>query len=283
MAADHLHISHNDLDGVGCGILVKAALTSVDTVYVSYDNIETTLEELAPGYSSIIITDLAPSRPAIERLVAETELLLIDHHKSSEDLKKYPFVVHSIDKCATSLTYDKLSSMGHDIKRYENFADCVNDFDLWLLKRDDSLRLNMLLTLYGMGRFEKRFLSEPYTSFKPEEAMLVELEEERRRVYIENSAKNIIEFTDNQNRKAAVLFAESYTSELGNYILVNTNLDYVLIIHAQRKRASLRSRKDVDISGIAVSNGGGGHKNAAGFSIDNDFNVQNILKDVGII
>ena len=60
--------------------------------------------------------------------------------------------------------------------------------------------------------------------------------------------------------------------------------DYVILINAQGKKVSLRSRKDVDIRHIAENNGGGGHKNAAGCPIKNeDFDLNNILKNMGVI
>jgi oligoribonuclease NrnB/cAMP/cGMP phosphodiesterase (DHH superfamily) len=279
-----IHITHNDLDGVACAILVKAALKSpIHTIYTDYDHLDDIIENGLAGYDSVIITDIAPSESQLERIAGEKELLLIDHHKSSEHLVKHPFVLHSNEKSATLLSYEKLSSMGHDLSAHEDFALCVNDFDLWQLKRSDSLRMNMLLTLYGLERFEKRFLAEPYLSFKREEVLLIDLEQERRQAYIQNAFKNIRRFTDLEGQKFATVFAESNTSELGNYIIVNADVDYVLIINAQKGSASLRSRKEVDISHIAVRNGGGGHKNAAGFPLKVDFGLDKILKKMGLL
>lgn len=277
-----LHLSHNDLDGVGCGILVKAAMPGVRTVYLSYDDLDAAMEDISPEASTVIITDITPSASVVSRLAGERELMVIDHHVSSEPLKRYPFVTHAIGKCATLLTYEKLTADGYDLSRYENFVRCVDDFDLWTLKRTDSLRMNLLFTLLGIERFEKRFFNEPYNGFKPEEVLIISLEEERRNNYITKAMKNLHYFTDKKGLRVAVVFAEMYTSELGNEIIAHGLADYVLIINAQRAKASLRSRKEVDISGIAEQNGGGGHKNAAGFGINTDFNLAKILKEAGI-
>ncbi len=278
-----LHISHNDLDGIGCGILVKAAYPSVKTIYSGYDELQSRLEGIPSDCSMVIITDVAPSEADVERMAGERELLLIDHHASSESLKKYPFVVHEIGKCATLLTYDKLTSMGFDLSAYENFVNCVNDFDLWMLKRSDSLRMNLLFILLGISRFEKRFLAEPYRGFKPEEEMLISLEEERRNNYITRAIKHAEYFTDKQQRTFAVLFSEMYSSELGNSIITQGLADYTILINAQRKTVSLRSSKDIDVSEIAVRQGGGGHKNAAGFNLHSDLDLPEILIQLGLI
>ncbi|GAB7141151.1 hypothetical protein RsTz2092_11140 [Deferribacterales bacterium RsTz2092] len=280
-----LHISHNDLDGVGCGILVKKAFgTNISTMYVTHSDTEDALKGDMSKYATVIITDLSLPAAHIEAIAGERELIFIDHHKSSEALAKHSFATHSIKECATLLTYHKLTEMGYDVSAYEDFAYCVNDFDLWLLKRDDSLRMNMLFSIYGLSRFEKRFLNEPYAGFTGAEVMLMSFEDERRRNYIHNAVKNIARHTDKQGRNFAVVFAESFTSELGNYVLENNSeFDYVVIINAQRQRLSIRSKKDVDVSVIAVNNGGGGHKNAAGFLLNSNFSANEILKTAGII
>lgn len=278
-----IHISHNDLDGVGCGILIKKAFPSVHTVYLGYDELEPTLKGLPSEYNTVIISDVTPSDAIVAQLAGERELTIIDHHISSQGLTRYPFVTHSIGKSATLLTYEKLTADGDDLSAYEDFVRCVDDFDLWTLKRTDSLRMNLLFTLYGLPRFEKRFLAEPYNGFRPEEELIISLEEERRDSYITRAMKNLHHFTDKRGLGCAVVFAEMYTSELGNEIIAQGLADYVLLINAQWAKASLRSRKEVDISGIAEANGGGGHKNAAGFAMRADFDLTAILKNVGII
>ncbi|MDR2884751.1 MAG: phosphoesterase [Deferribacteraceae bacterium] len=278
-----LHITHNDLDGIGCGILVKACIPSVHTVYSNYDELESLLEQVSPKYSTIIITDIAPSEAIIQQIAGERELMLIDHHVSSEPLKRYHFVTHAIGKCATKLTYEKFTELGHDLSRYENFVDCVNDFDLWLLKRDDSLKMNLIFNTLGIVRFEKRFFNEPYTEFRPEESLIIELEEEERDRYITRAAKNVQIFADTRQRQFAVVFAEMYASELGNHIVSQMMVDYAVIINSQRKKISLRSSKDTDISEIAIAQGGGGHKNAAGFSTTFDFGLAEFLNNIELI
>ena len=259
------HISHNDLDGVGCGILVKAAFPSVKTVYIGYDELNSVLDNIPPEAESIIVTDLSPSESWAERMAGERELLIIDHHITSEPLKKYPFTYHSIAKCATLLTWDKLTEDGAVLSDYKDFADCINDYDLWLMRRTDSLRMNTLFTLMGLKRVEKRFLSQPYAGFTQEEELIITLEEERRNAYIDRAFKNTSYITDKKGRRVAVVFAEQYSSELGNHILTVSDAEYVVLIDAQRKKVSLRSIREVDISPIAQTLGGGGHKNAAGF------------------
>lgn len=50
-------------------------------------------------------------------------------------------------------------------------------------------------------------------------------------------------------------------------------------------KVSMRSKKDIDVSSIALNNGGGGHVNAAGFESDLDIEStkKNIVKELGTI
>ncbi len=280
-----LHISHNDLDGIGCGILIKKFLSgSISTVYLGYDDIDDYIEENMYKYDRIIISDVSPSLSSVEMLAGEKEVVILDHHASTEILKQFSFTIHDLNKCATLITYDWLKSLGYDVSAYENFALCVNDVDLWQLKRDDSLKMGMLFHLLGIDRFEERFYNTPYTTFNDTENLLISLEEERKGSYIKKAVRNMVTFDDKNGYTVSVLFAESYASELGNSIIADGIADYVILINPQQKKVSLRSRKDVDIRILAENNGGGGHKNAAGFSLKNeDFNLDNILHSIGII
>lgn len=280
-----LHISHNDLDGLGCGVLIKKFMPgNIKTAYLGYDDIDRYIEENYHYYDRIIITDVSPQYGTVEMLAGEKDVLIIDHHASSDALKDFHFTHHDITKCATMLTYEYLLQKGFKAEEYEEFARCINDVDMWFLKREDSLKMSVLFNLMGITRMEERFLSTPYTTFTDTEKLMITLEEERRDNYIKKAMRNIETIKDKDGLTVAVVFAESYASELGNYIISEDISDYVMLINAQSKKVSLRSRKDVDIRHIAERNGGGGHKNAAAFSIKNEtFDIDNLLKNAGVI
>ena len=278
-----LHVSHNDLDGVGCGILIKKFLKDVTTYYCNYGEVDEIITENASNFDRLIITDLSPSREAFEEVMGEIEPMVIDHHQTSDWLKEYPWNVHDISKCGTLLTLEYLEAEGCDVSDYRDFADCVNDFDMWHLNRPDSLEMNMLFMKLGITRFEKRFLDKPYHVFDETERLIIDLETVRRDFYIKKASQTVKFYDDRDGLKAALVFAEEYNSELGNHIIQELEADYVLIINMQRGKASLRSRADVSISEIAEANGGGGHRNAAGFPISYDFNLEGFLESVGIL
>ncbi len=280
-----LHISHNDLDGLGCGVLIKKFMPgNIKTAYLGYDDIDSYIEENYHYYDKIIITDVSPDYGIVEMLAGEKDVLIIDHHASSEALKDFHFTHHNITKCATLLTYEYLIENGYKAEEYEEFAKCVNDVDMWYLKRSDSLKMSLLFNLLGISRMEDRFLNNAYKGFTDTEKLLIVLEEERRNSYIKKAMRNLNIMKDKEGRSFAAVFAESYASELGNHIISEDIADYVILINAQNKKVSLRSRRDVDIRHIAENNGGGGHKNAAGCPIKEEtFDLENILTNMGVI
>lgn len=278
-----LHITHNDMDGAGCAILIKKCFEQVHTAYLNYHEVDEYLKENYKMYDKIIITDVSASLGVIESLKNKCNLTLIDHHKTSVSLKKFHFTIHEMDKSATKLTYEWLLNEGHDVSAYEGMVDCINDYDIWLMQRADSLTMNILFTLLGIGRFVNRFVDNPSDQFTDYEDLYLTIEKENQDKYIQQASNSASFFRDNEGRQAAVLFAERYNSELGNHLVVEENLDYVILINAQKDKVSLRSRADIDVSEIAVKNGGGGHKNASGFSTEFDFGLETFLKNMGVL
>lgn len=279
-----LHISHNDLDGVTCGALTKRFLKDVDNIFCNYGEIDDILEEISlRKYDQILITDMSPGKAGLKFILGEIEVLLIDHHESSSWMKEIVPAVHDISKSATLLTYEWLADQGIDVSSYKNLAECVNDYDMWHLKRKDSLQMNMLFMKLGVERYLERFSKKPYDTFTPDETLIVELETERRDKYLFAAAKSAEMVKDKNGMDAYVVFAEEYNSELGNHIIKELGADYVVLINMQKKKVSLRSRADVDIRTLAERNGGGGHKNASGFSMQFEFNTMEFLKEAGII
>ena len=279
-----LHISHNDLDGVSCGALTRHFIKDVDNIFCNYNEIDPILEELSlRKYDRILITDMSPSRKGLNYVLGEIDVLVIDHHETSSWLKDMTPTVHDITKSATMLTYEWLKEEGYPVDEYKNLAECVNDYDMWHLKRKDSLQMNMLFMKLGVERYLDRFSKKPFTGFTPDEELIVDLETERRDKYIFAASKSGEMFKDINGLEVFVVYAEEYNSELGNYIVKELGADYVVLINMQRKKVSLRSRSDVNVREIAEANGGGGHMNAAGFPLKYDFNVTDFLIDTGIL
>jgi len=264
--------------------MTKHFLKDVDNLFCNYNEIDPILAEVSlRKYDQILITDMSPGKRGLQEIMGEIEVLLIDHHETSKWLTEMIPAVHDITKSATLLTWEWLRDQGIDVSSYQELAECVNDYDMWHLKREDSLQMNMLFMKLGVERYLERFSKRGFDGFTPDEQLIVELETERRDKYLFSAAKTVEVFEDPDGLEVFVVFAEEYNSELGNYIIKELGADYVVLINMQRRKVSLRSRKDVDIRILAERNGGGGHKNASGFAMSYEFDTAEFLKEAGIL
>lgn len=281
-----LHVSHNDMDGVACAILTRKVYgNKVEHVHLNYDIIDDFLMENYQHYDQIIISDVYPSKHIVAQLSSEIQLQIFDHHLSSLQLKEFPFMHHESDRCATNIMYDWFSANGYkkEMAPYEEFVRLVNDYDLWLLKDENSRRLNILYSMFDNEKFFNRFVNNPSVEFSEAESMIVTTEEERVLKVAQKTYKSVQSFTDTKGRRFAFAFNTGYTTETGHYILEQGDHDYVILVNPQTNKASLRSLRHIDCSDMAVANGGGGHKNACAFSFDFDFGVEFFLRDHHII
>lgn len=192
-------ISHNDLDGVGCGIVGKLAFDNLSTEYVGYDDIDSVLidtvnlmDKSLSVYSYLIITDITALPSTMEYVnhkLGESRVILFDHHKSALEYNKYKWCniqvklnTDSLD-CATHAFYRALSDAGHYEElsglsklKLSTFAEKVRRYDTWEWKNvyNDSKALK-LNSLYWMLE-QKEFVSEyvdaiRHTSSKPTRLM----------------------------------------------------------------------------------------------------------------
>jgi hypothetical protein len=279
-----LNLTHTDLDGVSCGLLLKKFYKdNIETLFVNYNNIDEVLKNNYHQYESIIFSDVTPSESALSS-IKNVHITIIDHHRTSEKLRKYADTwKHDIDYSGTYLVLQYLENdCGFDLSEYHEFVECVNDFDLWHHKRAESSKLNNLFYMIGIERFFNRFLNNPSIKFTEIEQFVIDIKEEDVERYIKATEKNVEFDVDSNGNKFAVLFCEKYISQVGDHYVKNYGVDYIILINAQNKSVSLRSRPGIDISNLAVKNGGGGHKNASGFNTTYDFGLKTFLKIIGI-
>ena len=279
-----LHISHNDLDGIGCTVLTKAAFGGVDVMHTTHSDIDQVVMDNYEGYDTIIISDIVPSEKVLAIVSAERDCTVIDHHASTAHfVGQYHEIVHDITVSATMLTYRWLTENGHDVQKHEYMVELVNDYDLWILNNPQSLQLNLLYNVIGIASTFERLYGDPFQGFHPMEAAIITTETERMESYLSAVMENAHYAKDTEGLTFGLLFAERYASELGNRVLVEVaSCDYVVIINMAKNRASLRSSGGRSILAIAQRNGGGGHSQAAGFSVDASVTLDVLMNSMGL-
>lgn len=275
--------SHNDLDGIGVGVLVKAAIgKDANVYYCNYQDVDElinkvldNIEENCTNYPFILVADLGIKPETAERLNRyKGEKRWLDHHKTNIELaEKYDWATIDTEASGTLLVFDEFENIP---RKYLDFAIHVDDYDRWIHALPKSKELNRLLYIIGINRFEDRFLRNSVISFDETELLLLELEDESIERYAEKVAKGIEVFELSDRKRLGVGFADRYISEISQFIMSELDLDAIALIDVHSKKVSFRSRNHIDVGEIAKRLGGGGHKNASGVEFGYSY-----IKDFG--
>ncbi|WP_110926149.1 DHH family phosphoesterase [Bacillus massiliglaciei] len=280
--------THNDLDGIGCGIVAKLALG--EEVAVSYNSVGRLNDQVAGFLEGaakediIVVTDLSvneENEKKINDFISEGgRALLIDHHKSALHLNKNSWAHVTVlqedgkQTAATSLFYEyAVEHFGlKRSKAVEEFVELVRQYDTWEWEANENVRakrLNDLYYMFPMENFETKILSklqnEESFAFDDLENTLLEMEEGRVERYINRKKREVYQAGIGPH-VAGIVHAESYHSELGNELSKEfSHLDYIAIAMVGSKRISFRTvHDDIDVSEVAAKYEGGGHQKAAG-------------------
>jgi uncharacterized protein len=284
-------LSHNDLDGVGCGILAKLAFG--EDVKVRYNSISGLNREVEWFFENddkntfLFITDLSVNEKNEQRInefyQAGGRVQLIDHHKTALHYNDYPWghvVVEDEEgklTSATSLLYHYLLSnqLLEESAAISQFVELVRQYDTWEWEKNnnqDAQRLNALFFLVSIDEFEEKMINRLRTSehfhFDEFEKKILDMEEDKIDRYIRRKRRELVQ-TELNGLFAGVVYAESYHSELGNELGKEyPHLDYIAILNIGGKRMGFRTIHDhIDVSEVAGQYGGGGHAKASGCSL----------------
>lgn len=287
-------LTHNDLDGIGCGILAKLAFgNDVHVRYNSVSRLDKEVEKfLEKGERDqfLIITDLSVNEENEKKLEAYYQdggkVQLLDHHKTALHFNDYDWgkvIVEQEDgklASATSLLYEYLADNGYleEKPAIREFVELVRQYDTWEWEKNDNEtahQLNALFFLVSIDEFEEkmlhRLMTDDHFSFTEFEEKILKMEDTKIERYIRRKKREIVQI-EVDNRYAGVVYAESYHSELGNELGKEyPHLDFIIILNMGSKRISYRTiHDDIDVSEIASQYGGGGHAKASGSSLTVD-------------
>ena len=290
--------THNDLDGVACGILFRLAFgEKADVRYNSVSGLNFQVEKYFDRMNDrmkkedhLYITDLSVNHENTEKInqfVNEGgKAKLIDHHKTAMHFNEYSWGRVKVEDesgtltSAASLVYDYLVQENHLIKNgsLDEFVELVRQYDTWdwdILKNYKAKNLNDLFFMVSIEEFEERMVprltSGDRFDYDDFEKKLLEMEEDKIERYIRRKKREIIQI-ETDGLFGGVVHAESYHSELGNELGKEyPHLDYIAILNLGGKKISFRTiLDDVDVSSVAGEFGGGGHAKASGCSMNKE-------------
>lgn len=298
--------SHNDLDGVGCGIVAKLAFPDADVTYCGYHNIDEKVaefikEELYKEYDYIFITDISLKHSVVQMINDRPELAkklkLLDHHATAMHLNEYDWAfVQPMGRVGTNsgtnMLFEYLKRVG--CFRYELYLDgltCfvekIRRYDSWewynVYDDENASALNDLFWLYGWKTFEKRYVNrfrklkicrvsmgDWLEMFDDGDRIVLDVDNAKKKDYINRKQKQMITGCL-LGYRAGFVFAEQYISELGNILSENNpELDFIVILDLGNKKVSYRTTHDyIDLGKDVASHfGGGGHAKASGSQLN---------------
>ena len=257
-------LTHTDLDGVGCAVLVRGTSSS-SVELVENGAIDARVRGvIAGGLPEVLVTDHGldeDTAALVDDFVAGGgRFALLDHHRSSQHLAAHAWATVDESRSATGLLYDHLGRP----HRFAEFARLVEDHDLWRHEDARSARLSALVGLLGHDRFIARFSQDPEVEFREAELLLIEHAEGAREDYLRRklSQARLLEVG---GTRWAVCYAEQYQSDLAERLMSELGVAATAIVNPGKRTVSLRGR-GVDVSRLAERFGGGGHARAAAFS-----------------
>ena len=314
------HLSHIDLDGYSCQLITQRVFENIEFFNSNYgEEIEERLNQIIEQIKKsneknilILITDLNLSVEqcnfleeeinSIEYLESKNiELLLLDHHKTGEDIaKQFDWYKLDITKSATLLTYEYFKDSGkiEDLKFY---VECVNAYDIWLQEQKERFEIGKVLARYVISANEINrimFPLESYfyiTSILQKSFLYMDKKDSNIHIKLDNNLHQIKKsfFVQNQdntlenlvsdfvvklltrnkdkmtvfykNYKGILTYSISNSSVIGNaFLRANSDYDFFIDINS-KKNISMRADNKVDVSLIAKELfEGGGHANASG-------------------
>jgi len=296
----YINISHNDMDGAGCNIVLREKFPDMETYHVSYGNIVETLQSIDADISHLtkilFVTDLAFDVKAFNELmrIAEShpdlKIVYIDHHPYEDDVQlafnelngfDNVHTKHAIGISATQLCFDMIKSDNTDLK---NLVKWINAYDIYLEQEDPNnfkigSFLNTIFWEVKMSGFKINLINENYKIPKFFKSMYKDTINDKNE-YFEKQIKNGLVVFDDDN-SILLAFSDKHKSF---WQVDYPQYDYlVLPYHTKGNNMSIRfssTLTDHDAKNIKddilqytkqspwfVS--GGGHHHAFGLTLDN--------------
>jgi oligoribonuclease NrnB/cAMP/cGMP phosphodiesterase (DHH superfamily) len=242
-----------------------------DVVFKPCPNLRPKLEDVVGDetYDEVYILDYSFPRDEMELLSTKTNLLVLDHHKSAEkDCVGLDFCSFDMNRSGAMLAFDYLSTLGwpldYLIDSVKEFVSYIQDRDLWtkaLNKSDDvTAAINSYpRDFYVWNNFDINILKTEGSVINRYRQQLIQQHVERAK----------IERFEGHDVYVTNCSTKDICSEVGEILAKDKPFAITFFDYGSKREYSLRSREGgEDVSLIAKKLGGGGHKQAAGFTVD---------------
>jgi len=267
-------ISHCDLDGAVCQIILGHIFKNITYLSTSFYKIDDVIESVDyDKYDFVFVTDINPENR--ELLNLSEKIILIDHHESSIEANN-PSKMHYVmpGKCAayrTKVFVEKYFNV--KLEHLDELVRLTNDYDEWELKYPESKRLNDLMFYkYRPAKFRNLFFDGRTTFTEEEEEWLEMRDKEFARLY---ESLTVFDF---EKINGCIVQSKEFINEICDKLMKEESYTIVFCRNPYHGRVSIRHNiEGLDMGTILKEKGwGGGHCQSAGLFADDidDFEMK---------
>lgn len=260
----------NCLDGVAAAWAVRNFNANCELVPVSYS-------DTPPDVTGrdVDIVDFSYKRDVLLEMKAKANsLLVLDHHKSAqEELEGLDFCIFDMERSGCVIAWDYY---GWDIPT-PRLLSIIQDRDLWRFAYPETKAVTAALFSYELTPD----LIEEKSHSLPELASEGEALIRQSNSSVSRMIKTSLQWWSIAGYRVPVINTNMYHSEIGSILAQDHPFAATYHDTPNGRSFSLRSVGRFDVSEIAKSFGGGGHRNAAGFIIPYDYadNIRRLIED----
>jgi len=208
------------------------------------------------SYPRATLLDMELQRPK--------SLLILDHHKTAEaELRGLNFAKFDMARSGAAMAWDELHGGARP-----KIVDYVQDRDLWHWSLPKSREISAYIASFGfhfdLWDHMRVCIEQDVQRCAREGEAILRAQDKHVGFMAQNAGKaliggHVVPFINTTTLQSEIVgaLAETATFACGWFQRADGKFVY-----------SLRSRGDFDVSAVAKSRGGGGHKNAAGFTLD---------------
>lgn len=212
------------------------------------------------SHSEVFIIDFAYDRETLLAMNQEHTVKVLDHHLSAEaELKGLDFVEFDMNRSGAVMAWQFF----HPETTVPPLLQYVQDQDLWNWALPDSQAICTALNIYP---FDFEVWDElSVEQLRKEGAVVLRFKEQ-----LMDRLLKKVDWFEIAGHKVPAINTPLFASELGNQLCIDhPEADFAVCYadHGDKRKFSLRSVGDFDVSAVAGIFGGGGHRNASGMAI----------------
>lgn len=257
----------NCLDGIAAAWAVWLALDGELDLYPAQYG------EVPPDVTGrdVVIVDFSYKRDVLLQMHTQAKsILVLDHHKTAQtDLEGLDFCQFDMTRSGAQMAWDYF----HPGERRPYLIDLVADRDLWQFKYPETKAVCAALFSYDLTvQMFDLLVERGEDEIESEGVAILRVHNKAVAEAAKHAIANELVVEDKAYRMAAVNAPANIISDLGNKLAETYDCALLWRVGVDNEGTakifcSLRSLGTNDVSELARMFGGGGHKNAAGFTL----------------